>query len=185
APRLERRTATRWLSLLLLLAVTMWLFRSNVTGSLAGEAPAPYFLGVSPLERILAALGVLPRALMMVVFPVNLGLEYGPPAIAIDGRFGWLQAGGLAIIAITIWVLLKWRTRHPLAAFGIWFAAVTWLPASSLIVPAGLLLADRVLFLPTVGLAFSFAAIAWPSVSRVRPVVIGVVAVGVFWFDRK
>src|SRR5690606_41624089 len=80
-----------------------------------------------------------------------------------------------------LWVLVKWSTRRRLTAFAFWFAAVTWLPASSLIVPAGLLLADRVLFLPTVGLAFSLAAIAWPSVSRLRPVVIGVVAVGVFW----
>jgi hypothetical protein len=164
--RVGTRVAARWLTILTLAAITMWLVRAGITGSMAGEIPAPYFLGVTSGERILAALSVIPRAILMTLAPLNLGLEYGPPDVALDGRFGLLQLLGIAIIIIWIALLLRWRTRNPLAALGILFAAITWLPASSLIVPAGLLLADRVLFLPTVGLAISLAALPWPAVAR-------------------
>jgi hypothetical protein len=160
-PRLPLRTALRWLGMVLLVAMTMWMVRSVVTGSLAGETPAAYFQGISTRERVFAALGVLPRALAMLLVPVRLGFEYGPPAIGLDGRFGWLQAAGIAIIIGWVVAVWWWRNRRPVMAFGLWWAASTWLPASSLIVPAGLLLADRVLFLPTVGLAMALASIDW------------------------
>ncbi len=176
-PRLHTRTAVRWLGILLLLAVTLYLIRADVTGSLAGEAAAPYFLGVSPIERSLAALGVLPKALAMLLIPLGLGLEYGPPGIAIDGRFSWLQAGGLAIIIGVLAAMVAWRKRFPLASFGLWIVAVTWLPASSLVVPAGLLLADRVLFLPTAGLTLALAAVPWPAAVSARRTVMAVVVV--------
>jgi tetratricopeptide (TPR) repeat protein len=156
----------RWLSAMTLIAVVLWLLRSTVTGSLAGEASAPYFLGISGPDRILAALGVLPRALALLVMPIQLGFEYGPPAIPVDGRFGWTQT--LGVVMILTWCVALWqlRVRRPVAAFGLWWAAITWLPASSLVVPAGLLLADRVLFLPTIGLALAVSSLRWPEAVR-------------------
>src|SRR5690606_37164155 len=128
--------------------------------------PAPYFLGVTSGERILAAVSVIPRAMLMTLAPSKLGLEYGPPDLALDGRFGVLQLLGIAIIIGWIALLLRWRTRNPLAALGLVLAAITWSPASSLIVPAGLLLADRVLFLPTIGMAIGLASLPWPVLPR-------------------
>jgi hypothetical protein len=164
--RVGTRVAARWLTILTLAAITMWLVRAGIAGSMAGEIPAPYFLGVTASERILAALSVIPRAMLMTLAPLNLGLEYGPPAIALYDRFGLLQLLGIAIIIGWIALLLRWRTRNPLAALGLVLAAITWLPASSLIVPAGLLLADRVLFLPTIGMAIGLASLPWPVLPR-------------------
>src|SRR5690606_6672083 len=46
-PKLPNRVALRWLGVIALVAVTLWFVRAGVTGSLAGETPAAFFLGIS------------------------------------------------------------------------------------------------------------------------------------------
>src|SRR5690606_9704917 len=114
----SNRLALRWLMILTLSAITMWLVRSDVTGSLAGDLPAPYFLGVSTGESMLAALAVIPRAILMTLAPLNLGLEYGPPDLALDGRSGILPLLGVVIIVALLALVWNCKDRNPLAALG-------------------------------------------------------------------
>jgi hypothetical protein len=44
------------------------------------------------------------------------------------------------------------------AAFGLWWAAVTLAPVTNLLAPTGIILAERVLFLPSIGVAIALGA---------------------------
>lgn len=175
-PRVPTRVAGRWLAILALVAATLWALHWEVTGSPAGEVPARHLAALDPVGRVATALAVLPRIVMLLVLPVRLQAEYGPPALRVDGVFGieaWL--GGLILVVLVAAFLLA-RTRRPVAAFGLWWAAVMWLPVSSLVVPAGLMLAERVLFLPTVGLAIAIAG-CWRGAPRLGALVVVAVLV--------
>lgn len=175
-PRLPRRIAARWLAILILLACTLWTIRAGITGSLAGDLPAPYLIGLTPAERVMAAVGTAPFAGGLLLTIVRPQTEYSPPLLPVGTGFGALQLVGALLLAAGTFGIWWWRTRRPIAAYGLWWAAVTWLPASSLLVPAGLLLADRVLFLPSMGIAFTLAALGWPRRPERRRLLIGIVA---------
>lgn len=164
--RLPTKAAVRWLAVLTAVSLLLWVIRADITGSFSGETPAPYIAGLSHQERVTAALGAIPHTVRLLAFPVRLGEEYSPPMLATDGKFGLLPAIGAILLGLGLLAMFLNRRKHPAISFGLWFTAVTWLPSSSLLVPAGLLLAERVLFLPTVGLSTCLAAslqVWWPQ----------------------
>ena len=64
--------------------------------------------------------------------------------------------GGVELLGIALLILagaLIWATlrRAPVVAFGITWMAVTLFPVANLVVPTGIVLAERTLFLPSVG----------------------------------
>jgi tetratricopeptide (TPR) repeat protein len=52
------------------------------------------------------------------------------------------------------------RRRQPVVSFGVAFAAVALLPSSNFVLPAGIVLAERTLFLPSVGAMLVVGAVA-------------------------
>ncbi len=152
---LPRATRARWLCLLSGISAVLWALHWQVTGSAAGEVPAAALAALRPGERALVSLGILPEMLRLLVFPLHLRAEYTPPELVLTPSLGWRPLVGGALVALGALALWRWRRTRPLAAFGVWLAGVTWLPVSSLVVPAGLLLGERVLFLPSLGLAIA------------------------------
>jgi tetratricopeptide (TPR) repeat protein len=53
---------------------------------------------------------------------------------------------------------VTWR-KAPAVSFGIWFAVFTLLPSSNFLVPSGILLSERTLFLPSAGILIATAAV--------------------------
>ncbi len=162
AERLPRRTAAPLLTALALGSITCWLLHWRVTGLAGGETPVRVLIGLAASGRIAVALGIVPEAVRILIAPLHLQAEYGPPGLATATHFGGRAVLGAAILCIALALIAVARTRRPMSAFGLWFAGVTWLPASSLAVPAGLLLGERVLFLPSLGLAIALAGF-WPA----------------------
>src|SRR5205085_5981492 len=68
------------------------------------------------------------------------------------------------LAALLALALSCWR-RHRPAAFGLLIIGVAWLPTSNLLFPTGIVLAERTLYLPTVGLAL-LAAIGAEALLR-------------------
>jgi tetratricopeptide (TPR) repeat protein len=63
-------------------------------------------------------------------------------------------------------VLAKRRGAATVASFGIAWLCITLLPTSNFIVPAGIILAERTLFLPSVGALFAMGAlVSWAFAS--------------------
>lgn len=148
---------------LVLVAVAFIAVRSLVLSDhdIGGFTPFTPFstLKTTPLQRILTALGVVPQWLRLFLFPVHLASEYGPPDIQIaQGPALWQLPGLLLLVAIlTIAVVV--RRRQPAIGFGIALLCITLLPSSNFIVPAGILLAERTLFSPSIGAMIAVAGI--------------------------
>jgi hypothetical protein len=141
-----------WLTVL---AVAFVAVRSAVLADhgIGGFAPFTPFntLHISNGNRALTALGVVPEWVRLLYWPVHLSAEYGPPDIQIAQGVGLWQLPGLLLLAaiITLGVVL-WR-RQRVISFGIAIVCITLAPSSNFIVPAGIVLAERTLFLPSVG----------------------------------
>jgi tetratricopeptide (TPR) repeat protein len=99
----------------------------------------------------LAAVQVMARYLWLTIWPVRLSSDYSYPQIPVPagGLQGWLA--GIAMLGVVLAVLvlygLNWR-----AFFFAGFAFVTFLPVSNLLFPIGTIMAERFLYLPSVGL---------------------------------
>jgi len=120
---------------------------------IGGFAPFTPFssLHITWLNRALTALGVVPEWLRLFFWPARLSAEYGPPDIEIAQGPSISQLPGFLILFATLTFGVLLRRRRPAISFGIAFVCITLLPSSNFILPAGIVLAERTLFLPSVG----------------------------------
>jgi len=145
------------------------------------HAIAPVFLGESAFAGRLTALAALGDVLRLLVFPLTLRVDYSPAERTIvrsllDGRF----LIGLACLALWAGLLvMAWRRQRRVEAYGLGWIAIAFLPVSNLLFSTGVLLAERTLYLPSVGLALAAgAALARLPAPRLRVVVALLVAAG-------
>ena len=111
-------------------------------------------------DRVLTALGVVPEWIRLLFWPAHLSSEYGPPEIEIAQGFSISQLPGLALLVAILGLGVVLRRRQPVISFGIAFACITLLPSSNFLLPAGIVLAERTLFLPSVGAMLIVGAVA-------------------------
>jgi len=135
------------------------------------HAIAPVFLGESALAGRLTAIAALGDVLRLLLVPLTLRVDYSPAERTIvrsllDGRF----LIGLACLALWAGLLvLAWRRQRRLEAYGLGWIAIAFVPVSNLLFSSGVLLAERTLYLPSVGLALAAgAALARLPVPRLR-----------------
>jgi hypothetical protein len=164
--------------------VGTWLAIVAVYGPLRNAVLAPYarlhdlapiFVGESGIAVRLTAISVLSDVARLLVFPLTLRVDYSPAERTIvhavtDPRF----LIGLACLALWTWLLvLAWRKRRVVEAFGLGWIGIALLPVANLLIPIGVVLAERTLYLPSAGLAIALGAAAarWPA-HRLRPVVV-------------
>ncbi len=141
--------------LLLLLGVLVAYLgvRAEVLGSVMGEVPAPELIGLGGLERVQTALSVWPEYVRLLLIPLDLEADYGPavlfPARALDPGviLGAIVAAALVVGAVAS------SFRHPVVALGTGWLIVSLLPVSNLFFATGILLAERTLYLPSIGVA--------------------------------
>jgi hypothetical protein len=88
----------------------------------------------------------------------HLQADYSPQEIIGAASWGLGQTVGLAILAPTMILTLTGIRRHAVASFGMLWAAIAILPVSNLLVPTGIALAERTLFLPSVGVVLALGA---------------------------
>jgi hypothetical protein len=156
APWRERVRRVRPFYLVLtLVAVLFVATRSLVLSdhSIGGFQPFTPFstLHISNGDRVLTALGVVPQWVRLLYWPAHLSSEYGPPDIEIAQGFSVTQLPGFAILVALLALGVALRRRQPVISFGIAFACIALLPSSNFVLPAGIVLAERTLFLPSVG----------------------------------
>jgi len=125
-------------------------------------------LHISTRDRILTALGVVPQWVRLLFWPAHLSSEYGPADIEIAQGFSISQYPGFALLVAILGLGHLLRRRQPVIGFGIALACVALLPSSNFIVPAGIVLAERTLFLPSVGAALIVGALAVIAANMVR-----------------
>lgn len=143
------RPLVLWQTLAVVLTVA---FRSRIeffetSGTFVAEA----FLGLPLGSRFLTMLSVVPEWLRLLLWPAILAADYSPRRILPADSWGLDQTLGLAILLLI--GTLAWRLRHrtPVITLGILWCALALFPVSNVILPTGIALAERTLFLPSVG----------------------------------
>jgi len=117
-------------------------------------------LHIGTRDRILTAVGVVPEWVRLFYWPAHLSSEYGPPDIEIAQGFSIAQLpGALLLVAVLAFGVLL-RRRRPVISFAIAIVVIALLPSSNFLVPAGIVLAERTLFLPSVGAMLIVGAVA-------------------------
>jgi protein O-mannosyl-transferase len=145
---------------LAVVGVAFLALRSRVIGSFRGALTADALLGQGMGGRILTMLQVVPEWLRLLLFPARLLGDYSPRVIEPSTAWGLFQtAGALLLVALAV---LAWRCRRhePVVTFGLLFAALALAPVSNVLIPTGIVLAERTLFLPSVGFVIAMVALA-------------------------
>ena len=155
-PLIKRVVAQRWLyASLAVVAVSFVLVRAVVLSdhALSGFAPFTPFmtLHITRRDRMLTALNVVPQWVRLLFWPAHLSSEYGPPAIEIAQGPALTQLPGLIVLVAILAVGWFSRRKQAVLSLGVAFAVIALLPSSNFVVPAGIILAERTLFLPSVG----------------------------------
>ena len=148
------------------------VFRSQaVTG---GAQMWPGFLGVPAFDRILTASRVLLEYVWMFVFPKTLLAHYWKRDVPIATSI----AEPLVLLSVVVWIAIgvaavRWRDREPVLVFAIAWFFVTIAPVSNIAFPIGVGKAERILYLPSVGLTLVVGWALQRVQSRLRsPVVL-------------
>ena len=132
------------------------IVRSLVLGGpLTGKPIAALGIaGMSAGERILAMISLIPTIGRLLVWPPGVNPHYGPSTFP-DARIAFATLGFLlvgAALALGAWMARR-SDRRLLAALGV--TMLSFLPASNLLVATGQVLAERTLYLPSVGAAMA------------------------------
>jgi tetratricopeptide (TPR) repeat protein len=157
------RKWTGWarLSPIVLVALAYLGLRFYVLGALGIPPSAQYMAGhLSYLDRVLTAGRVFLRYLTLIFYPLNLAGDYDYNAIPIARIRDWDAWLGILLTFGVIGVAWWYRNRNWAVSFGLLFAAIAFVPGSNWITPISILMAERFLYLPLVGLSL-VAAIAY------------------------
>jgi hypothetical protein len=116
-------------------------------------------LRVTPAERVLTMLGVVPEWIRLLVWPARLSSEYSPPAIPIAQAATAAHAIVLLLLVSVVLMAILVRRQHRALAFGILWLYVAHAPTSNFIIPASFLVTERTLFLPSVGFVLAVGGV--------------------------
>jgi hypothetical protein len=115
--------------------------------------------------RVVNVFRLIPEWLRLLTWPQHLRIDYSPQEFTVAVGLNARERLGLGIALIVIaFAIGAWR-RYPLVTFAFGWMALALLPVSNL-VPTGILLAERTLFLPSVGFLLLVGAIAGTVLER-------------------
>jgi tetratricopeptide (TPR) repeat protein len=150
------------------LAVIWLVARSWVVGDLSGREVAAGLEGLGPLGRAVAMLGVVPEYVRLLFVPARLSADYFPNFLGVGpGLTARGAAGALLLLGALAWGAAA-RRRAAVVPFALGWIAVTLAVVANLLAPTGILLAERTLYLPSVG---AVLLVAWGigGLHRARP----------------
>lgn len=140
---------------LVALAITLVIIRLAVLGGgAAGIAPqnvAEALQGRGLSTRALTALQLTPEWLRLLTWPAHLRLDYSPREFTASSGLGAHEAMGALLLLVLLAIAWAARRRAPAVTFGIAWFAIAILPVSNVLLPTGVLIAERTLFLPSIG----------------------------------
>ena len=132
----------------------VWLVvRREVEAGLGFHAVAPTFFGLGALGRISTMLPAVLVLMRLMVWPFDLSPDYHPMVIErLTHPTGTGLLGLAVLVALVMLAALLWR-RSRAASSGLLLMGLAWLPTSNLLFASGIVLAERTLYLPSIGVA--------------------------------
>ncbi|HIF24000.1 MAG TPA: hypothetical protein EYQ27_19335 [Gemmatimonadetes bacterium] len=174
-----RYLAERWRVYLALVvaAAALLIMRWQIVGSIADPLGPLGADLLAEVPRIWTISEVWGNYVRLWILPVDLSSDYSPNVIPVSVGWNLSNGVGLALalgilaLALTAWrrgVMATGQASSRVAGFGVVWFLITMSPVLNVFFVVGVLLAERTLYLPSVGLA---AATGWMMVrlSRDRP----------------
>jgi hypothetical protein len=153
--------------------VVYFALRIWVLGQLGMPRTSQYLNGAwTVVERELTSARSFLTYFQLLLTPVNVTGNYDFNSIPIAGVHDWDAWLGVFIIVASAVLAFRFSKKNTALSFGILFFFASMLPMSNWIVPGGVLVAERYLYVPSFGLAI-IAGMLWTriKVARVRHIV--------------
>jgi tetratricopeptide (TPR) repeat protein len=174
--------------------VVMLIQRARV---LAASSPAQFtfvdnpMLGAGFMRARLTALAVGGEYLWLLIWPAKLSADYSYSQIALASGTLLEWTAWLAVAAVIAAIAIQFRANRLYFFFGA-FALLTFAPVANILFQTGTIMAERFLYLPSVGFAACvvmafYAAGERAKVQVLAPVALGliVVAFGIRTWERN
>jgi tetratricopeptide (TPR) repeat protein len=138
--------------------------------------------GLERLSIVERAWAMLPMSLewwRLLLFPLHLSADYSPGDLVVSTGFTPAHILGGLVWIVAGWAAWHWRKTVPGIAIGLAWIVITVSPVANIVLPTELLVAERTLYLPSLGVAFALAsvgvALPWPARWRIALLAVGLV----------
>lgn len=154
-----RRYATAMAMPLFLMTAAAFAYfsvRVGVLGSIGGVDAAPNLGFLREEHRMLVAFRGWIEYFRLLVFPADLSADYSPGVIL--PVYGWTPMVALGALILAGTALLALLTPvSPAAGLPAAWLLITMLPTSNLLMPIGVVVAERLLYTPSIALSIAIA----------------------------
>jgi protein O-mannosyl-transferase len=142
--------------------------RQWALGSVFVPSAAQYLNGRwTFLERELTSGRAFLKYFQLLLAPVTVTGDYDFNSVPIAHVRDWDAWAGLLLVATTIVFAAAISRRKPAVALAILFVYAVLLPVSNWIVPTSLIMAERYLYLPSLGICL-IGGVIWADISNIR-----------------
>jgi protein O-mannosyl-transferase len=180
--RPDRRRVVVFVTSWVLIGAAYAVVRAIVRHPFAGyQNIAPMFVGEPALAVRLTAVAALADVARLLVFPLTLRVDYSPAERTVvsspmDPRF---IVGALCGLLWAALLIRAWGRGRRVEALGLGWIGVAFLPVANLVFTVGFYVAERTLYLPSIGLVLAVAAwLARVPATRLRAIVAILVVLG-------
>src|SRR5690606_18032195 len=146
------------------LAIAFLGLRVYVLGSVAGTDAAPWLPFLREDGRVFVALRAWQEYVRLLFWPMDLSADYSPGVILPVTSITPAVLAGAGFLAATVIFTLALPRRPDVGLPAAWFL-FSILPVSNLLVPVGIVVAERILYLPSLTVSIA-AAYAWTALER-------------------
>ncbi|MGE0443179.1 MAG: hypothetical protein AB7L66_22950 [Gemmatimonadales bacterium] len=155
------------LLVMLLGATTFFAIRTlALEGDPVGTFTAEALDGLSVGGRALTMLTVVPHWFRLLLWPAHLQGDYSPREIDPSTTWGLAQTQGALLLVLALALAIVCWRRYPVVTLGLLWTGIGLFPVSNVLVPTGIVLAERTLFLPSLGMMLTIGGLAAPLLAR-------------------
>ena len=164
------------------LFAALFLFvRVQILDGIGGDVTHPSLQNLGLMQRSLVMLGLLPEFGRLFLWPAQLFADYSPQYV--HTHTSWhleLIPGLLLLLSVTVLWCISWR-RQPIVAFGLAWVVIAIAPVANILIPTGILIAERTFLVPSLGVVLAVATlIPWVTAClRGKPRTVYIAAGGV------
>jgi protein O-mannosyl-transferase len=161
--------AVAWPLVVLAVVLAAYLtLRISVLGSIGGVDAAPNLPFLRQGHRFLSALRAWPEYTRLLVYPMDLSADYSPGVVLPVESLSPMVLLGATLMLGCVGFALATPLLPAAGLTAAWFFIAVF-PVSNLVLPIGVLLAERILYLPSVAVAIG-VAFAWQHAqTRLQP----------------
>ena len=159
-PWRERTSKLFSLLVWMTLFAALYLFvRVQILDGIGGDVTHPAMQNLGMGQRSLVMLGLLPDFGRLFLWPAQLFADYSPQQVHTHSSWHIELVPGLLLLlcVMTLW-FISWR-RQPVVAFGLAWVVIAIAPVANILIPTGILIAERTLLVPSLGVVLAVATL--------------------------